>query len=69
MLLNWYSYSITGFWNLLGKLFEKSFQFIIMKLEWLPNIFYVLLIAFLFVMWMVVMRKYYKDHKDKGIIE
>lgn len=68
MLLNWYSYSITGIWNGLGKLFTKSFHFL-QKLDVLPNVFYILLITVLFFGWMVVMRNYYKDHKDKGLID
>lgn len=68
MLLNWYSYSITGFWNGLGRLFMKSFH-LLEKLGGIPNVFYILLLAFLFVLWMVIMRNYYKDHKDKGIIQ
>ena len=68
MLLNWYSYSITWFWDGLGKLFIKSFH-LLQKLGLGPNAFYILLIAVLFFGWMVVMRNYYKDHKDKGIIQ
>ena len=68
MLLNWYSFSITWFWDGLGKLFMKSFHFL-QELDMIPNVFYILLIAVLFFGWMVVMRNYYKDHRDKGIIQ
>jgi len=68
MLLNWYSYSITGAWNCLGRLFTKSFH-LLEKLGIGPNVFYILLISVLFVGWMVVMNNYYKDHKDKGLIQ
>ncbi len=69
MLLNWYSYSITGCWNLLGRLFEKTFRHILIPLNWAPSVFYIALLSFLFVLWMVIMRNYYKDHKDKGLID
>lgn len=68
MLLNWYSYSITWFWDGLGNLFMKSFR-LLQKLDMVPNVFYILLIAVLFVGWMFVMNKYYKSHRDKGIIQ
>jgi hypothetical protein len=68
MLLNWYSYSITGIWNCLGNLFIKSFH-LLAKLGPLPNAFYVILLSVLFVGWMFVMNKYYKTHKDKGLIQ
>jgi len=68
MLLSWYSYSITGIWNCLGKLFTKSFH-LLEKLQNCPNVFYILLISVLFVGWMIVMKNYYKDHRDKGIIQ
>jgi len=68
MLLNWYSYSITGIWNCIGRLCEKSFHAII-KLGFLPNAFFVLTIAFLFVLWMFIMRKLDSQSKDKGLIE
>jgi len=67
ILLNWYSYSITGCWNLLGKLFTKSFN-LIQLIEGSLNIFYIVLLSFLFVFWMVIMRNYYKDNQDKGVI-
>lgn len=68
MLLNWYSYSITGIWTFLGKAFMKSFH-LLQKLDIVPNAFYIILISVLFVGWMVVMNKYYKNHKDKGLID
>lgn len=68
MLLNWYSYSLTWLWDGLGKLFMKSFH-LLEKLGSIPNVFYILLVAVLFFGWMFVMRNYYKDHKDKGIIQ
>lgn len=68
MLLNWYSYSITGIWNCLGRLFIKSFH-LLEKIGVSLNMFYVLLIAVLFVGWMFKMNSYYKDHKDKGLIQ
>jgi len=68
MLLNWYSFSITWFWDGLGKLCMKSFH-LLQKLDMLPNVFYILLLTVLFFGWMVVMRNYYKGHRDKGIIQ
>ncbi len=68
MLLNWYSYSITGAWNWLGRMFIKSFH-LLEKLRWCPSVFYILLLSVLFVGWMFVMNKYYSSHKDKGLID
>jgi hypothetical protein len=68
MLLSWYSYSITYIWNGLGKLFIWSFH-LLAKIDGLINLFYVLLLSFLFILWNVIMRNYYKDHKDKGLIQ
>jgi len=68
VLLNWYSYSITYLWNFLGKVFIKSFH-LLEKLNWIPDWFYIILICFLLALWMVIMRNYYKDHRDKGIIQ
>ena len=68
MLLNWYSFSITGAWNCVGRLFIKSFH-LLEKLRWSPNIFYIVLLSVLFVGWMFVMNKYYSNHKDKGLID
>jgi hypothetical protein len=68
MLLNWYNYSITGVWNCLGRLCEKYFHLLI-KLNWLPDIFYISLGFFLFFLWMGIMRKYEKQREDKGIIK
>lgn len=68
MLLNWYSYSITYFWNWLGKVLTISFH-LLQKLGEVPNAFYILLISVLFFYWMFKMNSYYKDHKDKGLIQ
>jgi hypothetical protein len=68
MLLNWYSYSITGFWDCLGDLFTRSFH-LAEKIQGGINIFYIVLLSVLFVSWMVIMNNYYKDHKDKGLIQ
>jgi hypothetical protein len=68
MLLNWYSYSITGAWNWLGRMFIKSFH-LLERIHWGLNIFYIVLLSVLFVGWMFNMNNYYKDHKDKGLID
>lgn len=68
MLLNWYSHSITGVWNWMGRIFDKSFH-LLQKLGIGPNVFYITLLFILFVGWMFVMNKYYKSHKDKGLID
>lgn len=68
MLLTWYSYSITGAWNWLGRMFIKSFH-ILEKLRGCPNWFYIILLSVLFVSWMFVMNNYYSSHKDKGLID
>ena len=69
MLLNWYSYSITCIWKFIGRASEWIFNHIIIKLGWLPDVFYILLLAFLFVLWMVLMRKYDGQRADKGLIK
>ncbi len=68
MLLSWYSYTITGIWNCTGRLFIKSFH-LLEKLHWGPNIFYITLISVLLVLWLFIMKGYYKNHKDKGLID
>jgi hypothetical protein len=68
MLLTWYSYSITGIWNCLGNLFTKSFH-LLAKFGPCLNVFYILLVSVLFVGWMFKMNSYYKNHKDKGLIQ
>ncbi len=68
MLLTWYGYT-TGLWHWLGRISEASFRIILEKLRWCPSVFYITLLSILFVGWMFVMNKYYKTHKDKGLID
>jgi hypothetical protein len=69
MLLNWYSFSITGAWNWIGKVSMWSFRHILEAFRWAPSIFYITLLSVLFVGWMFNMNKYYKSNKDKGLID
>jgi hypothetical protein len=55
-------------WNWLGRILTTSFH-LLQKLGGIPNAFYIILLSVLFVGWMFVMNKYYKTHKDKGLID
>jgi hypothetical protein len=67
-LLNWYSFSASKFFNWLGNIFERSFH-VIVKFGLGPDIFYVVLVCALLVMWLFIMRRYDAQAKDKGLID
>jgi hypothetical protein len=67
-LLNWYDFSASSFFNWLGKVFDRSFHAVI-KLGWLPDAFYITVIAALFLIWMGMLRKFDMEGKDKGLID
>lgn len=69
MYLNWYNSSLTWMWNLLGRAFNWSFR-ILQKLGVGPDAFYIVIIILLLAIWMfVMMPKYDKQAKDKGLID
>ncbi len=67
-LLNWYSFSATSLFNWLGRAFDKSFHAVI-KLGWIPDAFFIIVISVLFLIWMGMLRKYDMQGKDKGLID
>lgn len=67
-LLDWYSVSASPFFTWLGKVFERSFHALV-KLNVLPNAFYIILICTLLLVWLGMMRKYDSQAKDKGLID
>jgi len=68
MLLSWYSFSGSPIFNWLGKVFDWSFR-LLQKLGVGPDAFYVTLICVLLVYWLIQMRKYDAQAKDKGLID
>ncbi|MGP8216183.1 MAG: hypothetical protein ACLQQ4_11500 [Bacteroidia bacterium] len=68
MLINWYSYSASPFFNFLGRAFEWSFR-ILQKLGVGPDVFFISAICILFITWMFMLRHYDSKGKDKGIID
>ncbi len=67
-LLDWYSYSASGFFGKIGSLSERSFH-LIQRIGGGPNVFYITLLCVLFLVWMVAMRNYDRKAKDKGLID
>ena len=67
-LLDWYSVSASPFFKWLGKIFDWSFHYL-QKLGFLPDAFYIVLICALLLVWLVMMRKYDSQAKDKGLID
>jgi hypothetical protein len=68
MFLSWYSFSASPFFNWLGRVFDWSFR-ILQKLGVGPDAFYIALICFLLCYWLVRMRRYDAQAKDKGLID
>ena len=68
ILLNWYSYSLSPFFNWLAKVFERSFRLLV-KFGWVPNAIIISTIVLLFFTWMYMLRRYAKEGKDKGLID
>lgn len=68
MLLNWYSYSASGLFNWLGRVFERSFH-LLEKFNAIPNILFISFVIIMLVVWMFRMRRYDAEAKDKGLID
>ncbi|HTA83030.1 MAG TPA: hypothetical protein VK783_08855 [Bacteroidia bacterium] len=68
MTLSWYNFSASWLFNFLGRAFNWSFR-ILQKLGIGPNVFYITLICVLLLVWLVRMRKYDSQAKDKGLID
>jgi hypothetical protein len=67
-LLDWYSFSLSGFFKWLGHEFDRSFH-LLQRLGMGPNVFYIALLSVLFLIWMGMMRSYDQKAKDKGLID
>ena len=67
-LLNWYSFSLSYLFEKLGHLFECSFH-LIQRIGVIPDVFYIVLLCVLFLIWIGMMRSYDKKAKDKGLID